>query len=50
LSDQSRLPLEFITASAELLPEIDVERFSCPVLPIERQIVPPWKKAVELRK
>jgi len=50
LSDQSRLPLEFITASVELLPEIDVERFSCPVLPIERQLVPPWKKAVELRK
>ena len=50
LSDQSRLTLEFITASAELLPEIDVERFSCPVLPIERQLVPPWKKAVELKK
>lgn len=50
LSDQSRLPLEFITASAELLPEIDVERFSCPVLPIERQLVPPWKKAVQLKK
>jgi hypothetical protein len=50
LSDQSRLPLEFITAPAELLPEIDVERFSCPVLPIERQLVPPWKKAVQLKK
>ena len=50
LSDQSRLPLEFITASVELLPEMDVERFSCPVLPIERQLVPPWKKAVKLRK
>ncbi len=50
LSDRSRLPLEFITASAELLPEIDVERFSCPVLPIERQLVPPWKKAVQLKK
>lgn len=50
LSDESRLTLEFITASAELLHEIDVERFSCPVLPIERQLVPPWKKAVELKK
>jgi len=47
-SDQSRLPLEFITVAIELLPEIDVERFSCPVLPIERQLVPPWKKAVKL--
>jgi hypothetical protein len=50
LSDQSRLPLEFITASAELLPEIDVKRFSCPVLSIERQLVPPWKKAARLKK
>ncbi|MBW2573925.1 MAG: cobalamin biosynthesis protein CbiA [Deltaproteobacteria bacterium] len=50
LSDESRLPLEFITAPVELLPEIDVERFACPVLSIERQLVPPWKKAAELRK
>jgi len=50
LSVESRLPLEFITASVELLPEIDMGRFSCPVLPIERQLVPPWKKAVELKK
>ena len=48
LSEEIRLPLEFITAMVELLPEIDVERFSCPVLPIERQLVPPWKKAVKL--
>lgn len=50
LSVKSRLPLEFITVSVELLPEIDMGRFSCPVLPIERQLVPPWKKAVELKK
>jgi hypothetical protein len=50
LSGESRLPLEFITASVELLPEIDMGRFSCPVLSIERQLVPPWKKAVKLKK
>ncbi len=50
LSEESRLPLEFITASVELLPEIDMGRFSCPVLPIERQLVPPWKKAAELKE
>jgi len=48
LSKESRLPLEFITATADLLPEIDVKRFSCPVLLIERQLVPPWKKAADL--
>jgi len=48
LSVESGLPLEFISVAIELLPEIDVERFSCPVLPIERQLVPPWKKAAKL--
>jgi hypothetical protein len=48
MSKESRLPLEFITATAELLPEINVKRFSCPVLLIERQLVPPWKKAADL--
>ncbi len=50
LSVESGLPLEFISVAIELLPEIDVERFSCPVLPIERQLVPPWKKAVKLNQ
>jgi len=47
LSDESGLPLKFVTVAAELLPETDMKRFSCPVLPIERQLVPPWKKAVK---
>ena len=50
LSDESRLPLKFITAPATLLAEIDTGRFSCPVLPIERQLVPPWTKAAGLKK
>jgi hypothetical protein len=50
LAIESRLPLEFITASVELLFEIDMGRFSCPVLTIERQLVPPWKKAVDLKR
>ena len=50
LSDETRLPLKFITAPVELLPDIDTGRFSCPVLPIERQLVPPWKKAAELNR
>ncbi len=45
LAEQSRLPLEFITVSRELLNRIDLSRFACPVLPIDRQLVPPWKKA-----
>ena len=50
LSEQSGLALEFITVARELLPAIDVRRFSCPVLSIERQLVPPWKKALPFEK
>jgi len=44
----SGLPLEFITAPVDLLDKLDVKHFSCPLLPIERQLVPPWKQAVKL--
>jgi hypothetical protein len=50
LSGQSGLALEFITVARELLPSVDVRRFSCPVLPIERQLVPPWQKALPFEK
>ena len=45
VSQESRVPLNFITAPAGLLPEIDAEAISCPVLAIRRQLVPPWEKA-----
>jgi len=49
LSSQSGLPLRFIAVASDLLAKIDSERFSCPVLTIERQLVPPWKKPVMLK-
>ena len=48
LSEESGLPMIFITVASELLPKIDIQRFSCPVLVIERQLVPPWQKAAKL--
>ena len=48
LSEKSKLPIEFITVEAGLIPLIDRHRFSCAVLPIERQLVPPWKHAGKL--
>ena len=48
LADQSGLPLKFITVAREILPGIDLKYFSCPVLPIARQLVPPWLKAEDL--
>ena len=49
VSQESGLPLEFVTVSQELLPKIDMKRFSCAVLPIARQLVPPWLKVSEFR-
>ena len=48
LSKESGLPIMFITAPVELLPKLDMNRFFYPVLPIARQLVPPWRKAVKL--
>jgi hypothetical protein len=45
LSAASGLPLAFITAAEELLPQVDTTGFDCPVLAIRRQLVPPWKTA-----
>lgn len=45
LSHETGLPLAFVTVPETLAPEIDTKRFACPVLPINRQLVPPWKKA-----
>jgi hypothetical protein len=50
LSNQSGLPLEFITIAQEILPAVDLKRFSCPVLTIARQLVPPWLKAKDFGK
>ncbi len=49
VSQESGLPLEFITVSQELLPQIDMKRFFCAVLPIARQLVPPWLKVREFQ-
>ena len=45
MSEASGLPLEFITVATDLLNVIDIQKFGCPVLPIARQLVPPWKAA-----
>jgi RecA/RadA recombinase len=42
---ESGLPLLGITAMGDLAEAIDPERITCPILPMQRQLVPPWKKA-----
>jgi hypothetical protein len=50
LAESTELPLAFITAPAYLLSELQSEQFSCSILPIKRQLVPPWKQAVRLKE
>ena len=45
VSEAAGLPVEFITSPSELFSTLDTSRFSCPVLPIDRGLVPPWKKS-----
>ena len=41
----SELPLEFISVAEKFLSAMETDAYSCPVLPIQRQLVPPWLKA-----
>lgn len=43
LAREADLPLECVTAAEELLPALDLDKLDCPVLPIRRQLVPPWR-------
>lgn len=44
VSKASGLPIKFITASKTLLPELDLDRFECPILEIDRKLNPPWRQ------
>ena len=45
VAEAGDVPLVFITAPSALLTRIDKRSIQCPVLPVRRQLVPPWKKA-----
>ncbi|MFH2045213.1 MAG: cobalamin biosynthesis protein CbiA [Pseudomonadota bacterium] len=44
VSDNTGLPLEFITIPSSLSGKVDMKQFLCPVLTLKRQLVPPWIK------
>jgi hypothetical protein len=48
LADKNGLPVEFITVPDALQNANDMTQFSCPLLTIKRQLVPPWLQAEEL--
>ncbi len=45
VSADTGLPVEFITATPEIRSQLDLNRITCPVLTIDRQLLPPWKRA-----
>ena len=45
VSSATGLKLEFITASSNLIPQLEIERFSCPVLTLDRKLQFPWKRS-----
>jgi Tfp pilus assembly ATPase PilU len=44
VSDATGVKIEFITAASNILPQLEMDRFSCPVLEIDRKLNPPWKR------
>ena len=44
VSGATGLAIEFITADSRLLPELELERFHCPILEINRKLNFPWKR------
>lgn len=43
VSDATGLKIEFITADSQLLPQLDLDRFDCPILKIDRKLSFPWQ-------
>lgn len=44
VSKQTGLKIHFITACSHLIPRLEMDRFTCPVLEINRKLNPPWKR------
>lgn len=44
VSNATGLELKFITASKDILPQLEPDEFTCPVLPINRKLTLPWKR------
>lgn len=44
VGSETGLPLFFISAQFEVLKEMDLSQFDCPVLPLTRSMLKPWEK------
>lgn len=48
LAQESGLPLVFVAIPEHLVARCDTSEWICPVLPIRRQLVPPWRRPADL--
>ena len=48
LAQESGLPLVFVAIPGHLVQRCDTTNWICPVLPIRRQLVPPWRRPADL--
>ena len=48
VASRMNIPLVFITCETRLLDELDMNIIDCPVLPITRHMLPPWRRRQEL--
>jgi len=44
LAEETGLPVEFVTVAEHLRRDLDAGGIRCPILPISRQLLPPWMK------
>ena len=44
VSKAAGLKVEFITAVSHLIPQLEMDRFNCPVLELDRKLNLPWKR------
>ena len=50
VSRRTKLPICFLSATAEVLRELDPSQIDCPVLPIDRALLKPWERGTTPEK
>lgn len=46
VSQRTKLPIFFLSATQEIVHELDQEQIDCPVLPIDRALLKPWERGM----
>lgn len=44
VAEELKVPVRFVTSEERLIPDLDIGRLGCPLLPLTRQMLPPWRR------